>query len=405
MAIAGAIAEFQENAGANYHGRDLRRIHDKMMMGWDVRTLGGLSTSGLANGGVARSGEYAVSQRGAGANMSVDVTAGGAMVGGTESATQGEYFVFNDATVNVVISASDPTNPRIDVIGIQIRDTEYSGASNDARLVVITGTPAASPAVPTVPADFLSLAHVAVAAAAASIVNANITDKRQRVSALGGVTICTSTTRPTVNLWAGMCIIETDTVTSGSGPVAQVYDGAAWVGLGQFARAWSFVQEVNLGGTGAITLSAIPATFTHLRVFGNVRSASAAALRAFGPRFNGDTAANYDEEHMEGNGATAVAAVQNGLTYAEMGFCAGSTATAAVFSPFDFTLYNYRNTSMRRSGFFRAGFSENAGTNDIRNGVFNWRNTAAVTQIDLWDGSAGANSWLAASRVIIEALR
>lgn len=211
MTIENGVGLANENAGAVYHGRTLRRLMDKLCMGGDVRTLGGSATTGIANGGIARSGEYAVVQRGAGANMSVDVAAGGALVGGTESATQGEYFVFNDATVNVVISASDPSNPRIDVVGIQVRDKEYSGSNDDARLVVITGTPAGSPSVPALPADFLSLAHVAVAAGATSIVNANITDKRVRLSALGGIAVCTSATRPTVNLWEGMFIYETDT--------------------------------------------------------------------------------------------------------------------------------------------------------------------------------------------------
>lgn len=203
--MALALAQFLENAGSVNHARDFRRIHSRMLMGWDVRAAGGLATSGLSNGGVARSGDMAVSQRGAGANMSVDIAAGFAMVGGTESATQGEYGAFNDAVTNVVISASDPSNPRIDVIGVRIRDTEYSGANNDAVLIVVTGTPAGSPVVPTLPADFLSLAHVAVAAAAATIVTGNITDKRVRIVANGGtIPVAGFANLPSSNLWTGM---------------------------------------------------------------------------------------------------------------------------------------------------------------------------------------------------------
>lgn len=141
--------------------------------------------------------------------MSVDVSAGGAVVGGTASITQGSYFAYNDAIVNLSISAADATNPRIDVIGLQVRDTEYGESTTDLRLVVITGTPAGSPAVPALPAEFLTLAHVAVAALAASITNAVITDKR--ISTGTGVVTCTSASRPTVQLYPGQLIYETDT--------------------------------------------------------------------------------------------------------------------------------------------------------------------------------------------------
>lgn len=217
MAIDGAVANYNENAGSVVNARELRRQFDRLMMSWDVRTHGGSASSGTGNGGVCRhygaatTGDLAVIQRAAGANMSVDVLLGGAMVGGTESAHQGEYFVYNDASANVVITAADGSNPRKDLIGIQIRDTEYSGANNDARILVITGTAGAVPAEPSVPANFVTLALVDVPAAAASIVTGNITDRRRTIAALGGVTSCTSTTRPTVGLWDGMHIFERDT--------------------------------------------------------------------------------------------------------------------------------------------------------------------------------------------------
>lgn len=178
MAIDGGIAQYLENAGNVNHARGFRRFFNRMVNPYDVRTLGGLATSGALNGGVARSYDLSVVQRGAGANMSVDIGRGGCLVGGTVSADQGEYFVYNDATVNVVISAANVTNPRIDVIGVRVQDQEHGDGSDSATIAVVTGTPAGSPAVPTLPANFLTLAHVAVAANASSIVTGNITDKR-----------------------------------------------------------------------------------------------------------------------------------------------------------------------------------------------------------------------------------
>jgi len=65
--------------------------------------------------------------------------------------------VYNSAQTNITLSAADPTNPRIDVIAVN-----SSGAC-----VAITGTPAGSPAAPTVdPTSQLSLTFVTIAATA-----------------------------------------------------------------------------------------------------------------------------------------------------------------------------------------------------------------------------------------------
>lgn len=111
--------------------------------------------------------------------MSVQVAAGSAFVAGTESALQGLYFVYNDAAVNVTIAAADATNPRRDLIVLRVKDAAYSGAANSATVESVTGTPAASPTLPAVPANCHVLAEIAVAAAATSIIDANITDRRE----------------------------------------------------------------------------------------------------------------------------------------------------------------------------------------------------------------------------------
>lgn len=236
-AIDQDLPMYLEGSGANNNARELRRMFDRMLMGWDVRTSGGLATSGTGNGGVARhfgvatSGDLCVTERGAGANMSVDVGVGGCMVGGTENAEQGSYYVHNaTAVVNVAISASDATNPRIDIIGVQIRDSEYSGANDDARIVVVTGTPAGVPAEPTLPANFLTLARVDVPALDTAIGNAQITDRRRRVTALGGtIVVATDATLPTVNLWNGMMAFVLSHSSFGNKPVLLARSGGAWV--------------------------------------------------------------------------------------------------------------------------------------------------------------------------------
>ena len=167
------------------------------------------------------SGDFAVSQKGT-PNMSVDVAAGRAYVAGDEATYQGLYFVENRGVVNLAVSAADATNPRKDLVVLQVEDSTYSGATDAASLAVVTGTPAASPVEPTVPDNALVLALVDVAANETTILSADITDRRTNLaSSLGGVTPTTASTRP-ASPRAGDPIYEQDTGNF------SVWTGLAW---------------------------------------------------------------------------------------------------------------------------------------------------------------------------------
>lgn len=146
------------------------------LVGQDIETfVNSISATGAGHG-IVRTGHLAVSQKSGGANMSVDVAKGLALITGSSSLAQGVYAFANDATTNLAIAAADVSNPRRDLVIAQIRDNEEdAGGQNDARLYVVTGTPAGSPSDPTVPPSCLVLARVAVAAGATSITNGNIT--------------------------------------------------------------------------------------------------------------------------------------------------------------------------------------------------------------------------------------
>lgn len=166
------------NENSDLHNAIQYRQMVAMMAGTKLRALGGSASSGTGNGGVSETDALKVVQRGAGANMSVDVGIGGCTVGGTTTASRGDYFVQNDAVKNVVIDPADPSNPRIDIVGVRVRDTAYSEAADDVDIVAIKGDADPAPVEPALPANFLTLARVDVAAGAGSITNANITDRR-----------------------------------------------------------------------------------------------------------------------------------------------------------------------------------------------------------------------------------
>ena len=69
----------------------------------------------------------------------------------------------------LTISTADATNPRIDIIYV----------NTDATIGYLSGTPAASPTVPTTPTGVFVLAQISVAANTTTIISSNITDKRK----------------------------------------------------------------------------------------------------------------------------------------------------------------------------------------------------------------------------------
>ena len=163
--------------------------------------LPGTYTNGAWPAGVVGAGDLAVSAN-ATPNMSVNVAAGQAWIAGSTAANQGLYYCFNDAPVNLVVAASDPTNPRYDLVAATVLDAAYAGASNEWLLQVITGTAAPSPAAPAVPANSLLLALVTVPAAASSITSGDIGFPNSQIAfaaptydaGLTGVTVTPSTT-------------------------------------------------------------------------------------------------------------------------------------------------------------------------------------------------------------------
>jgi hypothetical protein len=141
--------------------------------------------------GVVGATDLKVAQRGAGANMSVDVPAGAAWVAVTTGTRNGLAHVYNDATANVAVTASNATNPRVDSILLRYNDsTVPTGSGSTPTLEVATGTAtagaqAATPgaagyragaATPT--GDFLRLADILVPATSTSVTTANIVDRR-----------------------------------------------------------------------------------------------------------------------------------------------------------------------------------------------------------------------------------
>jgi hypothetical protein len=157
----------------------------------DVRRL----LQGVAAEGVISSGGYAVTQRGAGANLSVDIAAStgeGARVQGDAVTLQGLYYVPPaSAVINETITAAHATLPRNDLVVLEIKDTQHDASGSSlAQTRVVAGTATAGAAqtdalgvngTPTLPSSAIALAVVNVPATDTTITTSQIDDRRPQV--------------------------------------------------------------------------------------------------------------------------------------------------------------------------------------------------------------------------------
>jgi hypothetical protein len=142
--------------------------------------------------GVYAAGDFMVTQRALGGpGMFVDIAAGVpsfAAVQGDSVSGQGLYIVapHSAAVITEAIAAADPTNPRIDIVILEVQDNVHDASGgNIARTRVVTGTPTAGATltnragVATLPGSALLLADVLVTAAASNVANTQIRDRRK----------------------------------------------------------------------------------------------------------------------------------------------------------------------------------------------------------------------------------
>lgn len=151
----------------------------------------GTSTAVTA-GGVSNvtAADFMVTQRAAGANLSVDINmpAGGfGYVQGDTISGQGLYCVpVHASNINEAIATADLTNPRIDQVILEVQDNVLDASGgNQSRTRVLTGTPTSGATLANrsgataLPGNALLLADVLVPINATTVPNSNIRDRRK----------------------------------------------------------------------------------------------------------------------------------------------------------------------------------------------------------------------------------
>ena len=153
-----------------------------------------------------------------------------AIIDGTSNSLQGAYPVSNDAAATVTIGAAN-TQPRIDLISLQIQDNNYDGSGQlRGTFVVTAGTPSGSPVAPSAPANCIPLWTVPVAANATSITWASATAAYQRTAAAGGIVpVGVATDKPpVVNGVQYRHRLDVTAAAGSNSPLESSTDGTNW---------------------------------------------------------------------------------------------------------------------------------------------------------------------------------
>lgn len=289
-----------------------------------LATSVGMAPTGAltSRSGVVPDGGFGLQQVSA---MQCQIMPGRAFVQGVTA--QGGYQIASDAPVVLTVPDGDPQYNRIDIIALEIQDQQFdSSGQTQAVVVLIEGTPTATPVAPAVPPAAIGFFQISVpsktsAGTGGLTWSTAVTDLRVYTSGLGGIVPAgttpwtppmagqytdlngelqrwngaawtpvydpmatggnlppvTSTTRP-ANAPAGKLVYETD-----SGAVA-LWNGTAW------RHQPGLIAAQTLSAvTSSVTFSAIPQVYRDLRLVISAKS-------------DGTAAAGWDNAYMRWNG-------------------------------------------------------------------------------------------------------
>jgi hypothetical protein len=134
------------------------------------------------------------------------------------------------------------------------------------------------------------------------------------------------------------------------------------------------IATQTLGSAAAsVTFSSIPATYTDLVLVYNGKFASANGQIAL--QFNGDTATNYSNTELYGNGTAAGSSRESSVSSMRLGY----TATANIENMNVMQIMNYSNATTNKTILTRQNTAGSASGAAAHVGL--WRSTSAINSI------------------------
>jgi hypothetical protein len=149
------------------------------------------------------------------------------------------------------------------------------------------------------------------------------------------------------------------------------------------------IATTTLGSAAAsYTFSTIPGTYTDLVMVASFTSANDGTALQF--RFNSDSGSNYSNTFLEGSGSSATSSRESNQTAIQISFNVGNNSTnpsASIIS-----INNYSNSTTNKTLLARWNSATGGTYPGTAAAVGLWRNTAAITSIEVFLGSGNINS-------------
>lgn len=160
-------------------------------------------------------------------------------------------------------------------------------------------------------------------------------------------------------------------------PILGIYasqiSGHLWEPAGAYDALWSTTLTTS---ASSITISNIPQTYRHLQVRTFIKGSS--NDQDVWVNFNGDTASNYSEHRIYGNGSSVVS---GGLApSSKIEYFGRSGSGTSVFGPSIVDILDYGNANKYKTIRSLTGWDNN-GSGFIMFTSGSWRSTAAITSM------------------------
>lgn len=153
------------DAAIDYSAEDFRSLFH------GIFRVGGILRPDTVAGGLQ------VTQRAAGADLSVDVAAGRAIIEGDDAVDQGKYFCWSTDVTNVAVPAPPASGTRTHLVYAQVHDPLHSTDWSDYEWVIALAEDTGG-GLPATPTSAIPLASITIASTDTSVQNAQITDLR-----------------------------------------------------------------------------------------------------------------------------------------------------------------------------------------------------------------------------------
>lgn len=135
----------------------------------------------------------------------------------------------------------------------------------------------------------------------------------------------------------------------------------------------------------SITFSSIPSTYTDLRIV-LVATASAGYPKL---QFNSDTATNYSETYLRGDGTSATSSRQSNVAQLYLdGLGSGISSTIPMLYTVD--IFSYAGSTYKTALWVKSGDTNGGG--ETMSNVGLWRSTAAITTVTITESSGTLNA-------------